>query len=108
CRIIQDSELAFTLLSDGCENVCFELNKFNDETKLFERKNNPYAGFYNHNIEVLKTLQKNGLTEKEIDLMWENFLNNGLESFANEPDDKTLLLGIKIISEPINKTVNAE
>ena len=31
-RIIQDSVSAFTLLTDGCENVCFELNKFNSET----------------------------------------------------------------------------
>jgi len=111
-RVIQDSVVAFTLLSDGCENVCFELNKFNSETQLYERLNNPYSGFYNHNIGVLKSLQSSGLLETEIDSMWANFLKSGLESFTNEPDDKTLLLGIKISNETeteqITQTENAE
>ena len=96
CRVIEDSVEAFTLLSDGCENTCFQLNQFNDETKLYQRMNNPYAGFYNPNIEVLKTLHNHGLSEKEIDSIWRDFLANGIESFASEPDDKTLLLGVRI------------
>lgn len=95
-RIIQDSIVAFTLLSDGCENVCFELNRFNNDTQQYERLNNPFSGFFDYNISSLKSLYESGLSEKEIDSMWYNFLSNGLESFAIEPDDKTLLLAIKI------------
>jgi hypothetical protein len=105
-RIIQDSVSAFTLLTDGCENVCFELNKFNSETQLYERLNNPYSGFFNHNIGVLKSLHSTGLTEEEINSMWANFLTNGLESFANELDDKTLLLAIKINNEKEKEEIN--
>jgi hypothetical protein len=111
-RIIQDSISAFTLLTDGCENVCFELNKFNSELHLYERLNNPYSGFFNHNISVLKSLHSSGHTENEINSMWSNFLTNGLESFVSEPDDKTLLLAIKINDkeemEEINTRENAE
>jgi hypothetical protein len=30
-------------MSDGCESATFELNRFNDETQLYERLNNPYS-----------------------------------------------------------------
>ena len=38
--------------------------------------------------------------------MWANFLKSGLESFANEPDDKTLVLAIKINNEKENQKIN--
>jgi len=103
-RIIIDSVSAFTLLTDGCENVCFELNNYNLEKEIYERLNKPYSGFFNHNISVLKSLHNIGLNEEEISSMWAHFLTNGLESFANEPDDKTLLLAVKLNSgmEKIN------
>jgi hypothetical protein len=98
-RIIVESIDAFTLLTDGCENVCFQINKYNTETKLYERQNIPFPEFYNYNVEILKQLYNQGISETEIDDIWEKFLTSGNETFANEPDDKTLLLGVKVKSE---------
>lgn len=94
-NIVNEPISAFTLLSDGCENTCFELNRFDEQLDVYEKLNNPYPGFYNYNIDILRSLDGNGFTEQEIDVMWDKFLTNGNEQFSIEPDDKTLILGIK-------------
>lgn len=95
-RVILDVVTAFTLLSDGCENVCFQLNQFNEELQTYERINKPFPGFYGHNINTLVQMSKQELSEIEIDLLWEQFLIKGNEQFIHERDDKTLILGVKL------------
>lgn len=97
--VIKQPIQSFTLLSDGCENATFELNRFNEETQLYERLNNPYPKFFNPNINVLRELHKSGKTPKEIDELWVAFLHNGNEKFESEIDDKTLILGTLIDKE---------
>lgn len=94
--VIKQPIQSFTLMSDGCENATFELNRFNEETQLYERLNNPYPKFFNPNINVLRELHKNGKTTDEINELWVSFLKNGNEKFESEIDDKTLILGTLI------------
>lgn len=94
--VIKQPIQSFTLMSDGCENATFELNRFNKETQLYERLNNPYPKFFNPNINVLRELHKNGKTTDEINELWTSFLENGNEKFQSEIDDKTLILGTLI------------
>lgn len=84
---------SFTLMSDGCESATFELNRFNEETQLYEKLNNPYPKFFNPNIVILRELALSGKTTEEIDELWLKFLHNGNSKFESEIDDKTLILG---------------
>jgi hypothetical protein len=34
------------------------------------------------------------MTEDEVQKKWANFLTSGTQSLSNEPDDKTLILGV--------------
>jgi len=83
-------------MSDGCESTTFELNRFNEESQLYERLNNPYPKFFNPNVEILRELAESGKTSNEIDELWGKFLHNGNSKFETEIDDKTLILGTLI------------
>src|SRR5690606_6136499 len=94
--VIKQPIQSFTLMSDGSENATFELNRFNEETQMYERLNNPYPKFFNPNVNVLRELHKSGKTAIEIDELWTSFIKNGNEKFESEIDDKTLILGTLI------------
>jgi hypothetical protein len=83
-------------MSDGCESATFELNRFNEETQLYEKLNNPYPKFFNPNIAILRELVLSGKSTEEIDDLWLKFLHNGNSKFESEIDDKTLILGTLI------------
>lgn len=92
-KIIKQPIQSYTLLTDGCENATFELNRFNKKIQLYERLNNPYPKFFNPNINVLRELHKTGKTMDEINELWISFLADGNEKFESEIDDKTIILG---------------
>jgi hypothetical protein len=87
---------SFTLMSDGCESATFELNRYNEETQLYERLNSPYPKFFNPNVQILRELAIGGKSPEEIDDLWLKFLKNGNSKFESEIDDKTLILGTLI------------
>jgi hypothetical protein len=90
---------SFTLMSDGCESATFELNRFNEETQLYEKLNNPYPKFFNPNVGILRELALGGKATDEIDELWLKFLHSGNSKFESEIDDKTLILGTLINNE---------
>ena len=94
-QIITEPFDAFVLMSDGCENICYETTIFNEETKLYEHINKPFAGFLNPIIQTIQNLYEQGKTEQEINLLWEDYLNDGTDEFAKEQDDKTLIITVK-------------
>lgn len=94
-QVIVEPINAFVLMSDGCENACYETTIFNEETKQYENINKPFAGFFNPITQTLKSLVAQGKTEEEVNLLWEDYLTDGTEEFAKEQDDKTLILAVK-------------
>ena len=94
-QVIVEPLNAFVLMSDGCENACYETTIFNEETKQYENINKPLAGFFNPIVDTLKCLIEQGKTEEEINQLWEDYLKDGTEEFAKEQDDKTLILAVK-------------
>jgi hypothetical protein len=72
------------------------LHRFNEETQLYEKLNNPYPKFFNPNITILRELALSGKSSEEIDDLWLKFLHNGNSKFESEIDDKTLILGTLI------------
>jgi hypothetical protein len=93
-RIIREQPLAFTLMSDGCEAHSFECSVFDKETSEWHDPNLPFPKFFNPLVQSLKQMKATGTTEDEVQKKWANFLTSGTQSLNNEPDDKTLILGV--------------
>jgi hypothetical protein len=92
--IIREQPLAFTLMSDGCEAHSFECSVFDKETREWHDPNLPFPKFFNPLVQSLKQMKATGMTEDEVQKKWANFLTSGTQSLSNEPDDKTLILGV--------------
>lgn len=95
-RIIREQPFAFTLMSDGCEAHSFECSVFDKETSEWHDPNLPFPKFFNPLVESLKKMKATSTTEEEVQNKWEKFLSSGTQSLINEPDDKTLILGVFI------------
>jgi hypothetical protein len=93
-NVINDSPSAFTLLTDGCESHSFELGYFDNEQQRFIEKNNPYPKFFEPLTRTIIEMKKAGLTMEEINEKWSAFIREGTDNLLNEPDDKTLILGV--------------
>ena len=93
-NVIYDIPTAFTLMSDGCEAHSFETGYFNKEKEKFIEQNNPYPKFFDPIVQSLLDMEKSGLSIKLINIKWSKFVQSGTEKLKNEPDDKTLILGV--------------
>jgi hypothetical protein len=93
-RIINEKIIAFALMSDGCEKACFECSKFNPATNKWSDPNNPYPKFFQPVLNTLINMEKNQIPANEIQAKWKKFLEVGNTTLKNEPDDKTMILGI--------------
>ena len=100
-RVIKDNIKAFCLLSDGCERASFECNLLQPDSQTYYDPNRPYPLFFNPNVKVLIELNKQNKNQHEINLLWESFLKYGNDKLKTEPDDKTLILGVKLIDEDL-------
>ncbi|GGG37395.1 hypothetical protein GCM10011344_42770 [Dokdonia pacifica] len=94
--IITEPIKAFTLMSDGLESHSFELGYFDEENEVFVEKNQPYPKFFDPLRDTILKLNSDGENFDIIQEKWHEFLENGTERLKNEPDDKTLILGVKI------------
>lgn len=92
-RVITKPVEAFVLMSDGCENHSFKCSDFDEVNQIWTDPNIPSDTFFNPLIEQMPDLEKE--VGQKINEKWEKFLENGLESLENEPDDKTMILGLK-------------
>jgi len=93
-KVITDALTGFTLMSDGCESHTFETGYFDEENMRFIHKNTPAQTFFETLRKQLLSVNAEGATEKDIQELWSKFVNKGNTKFANELDDKTLILGI--------------
>lgn len=93
-NVIETQSKVFTLMSDGCESHSFECSKINTETKEWSDPNLPFPKFFNPLVETVAKFKKEGKHDDEIKEKWAKFIESGTEGLKNEPDDKTLILGI--------------
>lgn len=93
---------AFSVLSDGMEMVSFRLNEFNSNKEIHESLNEPYKAFFEHNVTVLTTYKRLGLLPDEINGLWAGFLSTGNPALTIEPDDKSMILGVKMENTDVN------
>ena len=94
CNVINKKILAFTLMSDGLETHSYQCSVFDVDSKQWNDPNLPYPNFFNPLIMTLKQMKNDGLDENILKEKWKLFLQNGTDSLSNEPDDKTLVIGV--------------
>lgn len=96
CRVIPEKVSAFTLMSDGCESHSFHCSKMDMETNKWMDPNLPSEKFFNPLLKQLKTLVENKVSMDDITSSWINFVEKGTSGIRDEPDDKTLIIGILV------------
>lgn len=93
CRIVRETAVAFTLMSDGCEMHSFECSREVEKDKWID-PNIPSDKFFNPLINHLRNLFSNNLSYKEIIRLWFKFMESGHRGLKEELDDKTLIIAI--------------
>ncbi|HKZ42402.1 MAG TPA: PP2C family serine/threonine-protein phosphatase, partial [Candidatus Hodarchaeales archaeon] len=94
CRVIREKPTAFTIMSDGCETHSFECSKMDHETNKWHDPNIPSSKFFDPLMATLKDMSQNGVSMSEANSKWKTFLEGGTLGLKEEPDDKTLILGV--------------
>jgi hypothetical protein len=94
--VFQGPPRAFALLSDGCEFHSFEVNVLDADQNRYRDPNRPYPKFFGSLVDQVKSLHGQHVPPAEIDSKWREFLGNGSEGLKNEPDDKTMILGVLV------------
>lgn len=88
---IIEHAVAFCLLTDGMEKICYEVNVLNETLNHYEDLNKPYKKFFDPCIQKLNEFDTSEFAE--VNKLWANFLEKGTETIKRENDDKTLIIG---------------
>ncbi len=72
-RSIRDTVTGFSLLSDGCEKVCFECYIKTPEEDYYYDPNKPFPGFFNSIGKSLMNMSLNHWTQKQVNKKWSAF-----------------------------------
>lgn len=89
-HVVKCKPIAFTLMSDGCERSSWLCYSKRDDGIYYD-PNEPHSPFFDsvtHKLAAAEDANDNKLR-------WKKFLENGNESLRNEPDDKTMIIGVK-------------
>ena len=82
------------IMTDGCEKGSFELHRRIAQSEAHERycrTNIPHPAFF----DALPQFTKAVLEQDEPELHWASFLRQGVDKFAEEFDDKTMLVALR-------------
>ena len=94
--VIREPYSSFTLMSDGCESHCFQLGYMDEEQEKIISQNRPHPEFFNPAKKAIIKMLDEGKSSEEIQDLWQGLIESGTQKLKNEPDDKTIILGIKI------------
>lgn len=92
-RVIKEEFTAFTLMSDGCESSSWLYNQFDEKMGRYFDPNQPFSKFFDPIIDNLHQMHISDVRLETRLNNWCRFLESG-GKFANEPDDKTMIIGI--------------
>jgi hypothetical protein len=93
-KVIKEDISAFALMSDGCEMHSFEVNIKKTDEEIYYDPNKPYYNFFNPIIDNLRCAYKSSSPDTEVAEKWKNFIESGTTGLVNEPDDKTMIIGV--------------
>ncbi len=103
-NVIKEPHFAFTIMSDGCESHSFECSVINKETNQWSDPNRPFEKFFNPLRETMIQFRKQGKSSGEICEKWTGFLEKGNPGLKEEPDDKTMILGVFVKNSEESET----
>lgn len=86
---------ALCLMSDGMERAVFDCSVYDEETERYYDPNRPTADTMEHLVKTVHRKVSEGTSNSELKEMWHDYLSEGNNTIATEPDDKTLLLAIR-------------
>lgn len=89
-RVIKDIPTKVVLITDGCENFCWNCFHLNEETQRYEDRNTPFAGYFNPLVDMLISVEDDDLKLKE----FIKFIDSNTEACREEQDDRTIILGL--------------
>lgn len=91
--VIREKITGFTLMSDGCENTSWQVSQMDMNSGKVCDPNLPFSKFFDSVTGTLVEYHDENTDIEERAENWYRFLDVG-KAFANEVDDKTLILGI--------------
>ncbi|MFD3164457.1 protein phosphatase 2C domain-containing protein [Herpetosiphon sp. NSE202] len=96
CRVINDHINGFVLISDGCEKHTFQCSQFDQATQHWHDPNRPHQQFFDRLQQLFREKKQKGQSLQDLQPTFKDILERGTTGFANEPDDKTMILGLWI------------
>ncbi|ABX03134.1 MAG TPA: protein phosphatase 2C domain-containing protein [Herpetosiphon sp.] len=96
CRVIQEPICGFVLMSDGCEKHTFQCSQFDQANERWHDPNQPHQQFFDRLQQLFREQKQKGCKAEELKKMFKDILLRGTTGFANESDDKTMILGLWI------------
>ncbi len=91
-KVVREKVQAFTLMSDGCEKVCWNTLQWDNISGKFIKPNTPFTPFF----EKLRSFYKEAritLTNDRLSDHFYMYIKEGHTGFRSETDDKTMIIG---------------
>jgi len=92
--VVREPITGFTLMSDGSEHTMWLCNQKDEATGKYYDPNLPYAPLYGNLCATLESMHADADDPKVCAESLSRFVKCGNRSFLNEPDDRTLILGV--------------
>ncbi len=89
-KVIKDVPTKVVLITDGCENFCWNCFHLNEESQRYEDRNTPFAGYFKPLVDMLISIEDERLKLKE----FIKFIDSNTEACREEQDDRTIILGL--------------
>ena len=86
---------AVVALSDGPEDVCWQVSAFNPSGQKVVDPNQPSNDFLGKIANQLASAVAKRVTQAELDKLWQKFLTDGSPKLKAQVDDKTMLLALR-------------
>jgi len=95
CQVVKARTRAIVALSDGPEDVCWQVSAFDPAGQKVVDPNQPSNEFLGKIANQLAAATAQKAPQDKLDKLWAEFLTNGSPKLAAQVDDKTLLLALR-------------
>lgn len=93
-RVVPGRPTAVAVLSDGCENFSWNCTQYDNQTGIYEDRNTPFDSFWVPLIDTILTSRPDERMETFI-----QFVDTKTDACKLEQDDRSLMLGIYVLSD---------
>jgi hypothetical protein len=94
-QVVKVRTRAVVALSDGPEEVCWQVSAFNQTGQQVIDPNQPSNEYLSKIANQLAAKAAKAVSQADLDTQWQKFLTDGSPKLAAQVDDKTLLLALR-------------